>query len=296
MNPPARDPGGRMRLMLLAGGAVLGLLAAASELVGRAGQQTAALPRDVVARVGGRDISIARYQAVLDDLAADRRAALTPADKSFALQRLIDEELLVLRGLQMGLAESLPEVRKAVATAVIAQTVAEAEAVKPGEEDLRELYRADAAFFARTARYRVVWLRGPAASAGDAGRMAEVEAQLRAGTGPGAVAAALGFEWARELPDALIPFTKLQDYLGPGLAQAVAELEPGTAAGPLLDADRVHVLYLEGYLPPELPPFELIESLVEAEFTRRQGDAAVQSQLERLRREFEVTVDHGKLE
>lgn len=296
MKPSAQDGSGRTRIALLAAGALLGLLWAATELVGRADRRTVGLPDGVVARVGGRDISVSRYQAVLGDLAADRRNALTPEDRAFALQRLIDEELLVLQGLRTGLAESLPEVRKALATAVIAQTVAEAEAVRPSEQQLRELYDSDSAFFARVAQYRVVWLRGPAAADHGGASVAEAAAQLRAGADAESVASALGLERARELPDAPLSQSRLRDFLGAELANAVFSLEPGTAAGPLQAGDGTHVLYLADYLPPELPPFEHIESLVEAEFTRRQGDAAVQRQLERLRRENEIIVDSGKLE
>jgi parvulin-like peptidyl-prolyl isomerase len=296
MKPSAQDRGGRIRIALLAAGALLGLLWAASELVERADRRTAGLPDGVVARVGGRDIHLSRYQAVLGDLAADRRNALTAEDRAFALQRLVDEELLVLEGLRAGLAESLPEVRKALAAAVIAQTVAEAEAVKPSERQLRELYDSDAAFFTRTAQYRVVWLRGPVTAVRDTAPVVEAAAQLKAGADAESVASALGLERARELPDAPLPRSRLQDFLGAELANAVSSLEPGMAAGPLQAGDETHVLYLAGYLPPELPPFERIESLVEAEFTRRQGDAAVQRQLERLRRENEIIVDPGKLE
>lgn len=296
MKPSAPDRSGRTRIALLAAGALLGLLWAAAELVGRADRRSVGLPDGVVARVGGRDISVGRYQAVLGDLASDRRNALTTEDRAFALQRLIDEELLVLEGFRTGLAESLPEVRKALATAVIAQTVAEAEAVRPSERQLRELYDSDSAFFTRVAQYRVVWLRGPVAADHGGASVAEAAAQLRAGADAESVASALGLERARELPDAPLSQSRLRDFLGPELANAVSSLEPGMAAGPLQAGDGTHVLYLADYLPPELPPFERIESLVEAEFTRRQGDAAVQRQLERLRRENEIIVDSGKLE
>lgn len=294
MRQSPQETGGRMRLILLLCGAAVGLLAAAVELVG-GGHRTTSLPDQVIARVGERDITLDRYLAVLGDLGADRGGPLSQADREFALQRLIDEELLLLHGMQMGLAESLPEVRKAVVVAVIAQAVAEAEAVSPGERQLRELYETDPAFFSRAARYRVIWLRGPVAAADESTEARQAVARLQSGAAAEALGATMGFERVRELPHALMPLAKMQDYLGSGLALAAAALDPGKAAGPIFDNGAAHILFLTESVPPELPPFDRIRPLVEAEFTRRQGDAALQRQLDRLRQENEIVVDTARL-
>lgn len=283
---------GRVRLVLLSLGALLGLLLAARDLVDRANLASAGLPEDVVARVGERNISLDRFQSVLADLSADRRDPLTASDRDFALQRLVDEELLLRQGIEMGLVESLPEVRKAVVSAVIAQTVAEAEAVQPTEKQLRALYAADSGFFTSAARYRVVWLRGIGPVESAAARLAST--QLNAGMAADSVAAATGLERVAELADVPMPLAKLRDYLGPTLARAVTQLTPGTATQPLTSDGRVHVLFLVEARPVQLPPFDDIRPLVEAEFTRRQGDAALQRHLERLRRENEIIIGAGR--
>jgi hypothetical protein len=288
MRPGMSKKSGRARLILLSLGALLGLLLAARDLVDRTSLRSTGLPEDIIARVGNRDISLDRFRSVLADLGADRRAPLVAADRDFALQRLVDEELLLLQGIEMGLVDSLPEVRKAVVSAVIAQTVAEAEAVQPTEKQLRELYAADSDFFTSAARYRVVWLRGIGPAESAPARLAST--QLNAGMATDKVAAATGLERVVELADVPMPLAKLRDYLGPSLAQAVTQLTPGTATQPLSADGRVHVLFLVEARPLQAPPFDDIRPLVEAEFTRRQGDAALQRHLERLRRENEIII------
>jgi hypothetical protein len=286
----------KTRLLLLAAGAAVGLVLAAQELVGLARTQTVQLPDDIIARVGNRDIPLDRFRLVLGDFDADRRGPLTAEDLEFALQRLVDEELLVLQGIEMGLAESLPEVRKAVVSAVIAQTVAEAEAVEPSEEQLRGVYEADPGFFTSAAQYRVRWLRRPgAAEQGNAPTTLEAMRLLGAGAAPETVADAAGFEWVMELPDVLMPLTKLRDYLGPDLTHALQEAAPASATGPLVADGMTHILYVAERVPPQLPAFEDIRPLVEAEFTRREGDAALRRHLQRLRRETDISVDSDKL-
>ncbi len=70
------------------------------------------------------------YERVLAALAADSRNPVDDADKRRLLDRLIDEELLVQRGLELGLASSDGAVRKAVAGAMIESIVAEADRVE----------------------------------------------------------------------------------------------------------------------------------------------------------------------
>ncbi len=149
----------RKRLILLGIGAMSGVFLAASGLVEQWTLSPSELPADSVARVRGNSISAERYQQLLRDLATDKRESLTGDDRRFVLNRLIDEELLILRGMELGLAQSSPEIRKALAAAVIAQVVAEAEASPGSEEDLHRLYESDPDFFTSAARYRLWWLR-----------------------------------------------------------------------------------------------------------------------------------------
>ncbi len=89
---------------LLALGAAVGIAAAAAGLLlGDAGD-AGGLPDDVVALVNGTPVRLADYERAVVALASDRREPLEDEDRRYVLDRLVDEELLVQRGLELGFA------------------------------------------------------------------------------------------------------------------------------------------------------------------------------------------------
>jgi hypothetical protein len=281
----------RSRPLLLLLGALAGLLLALSGLIDKWALSSGALPDNVVARVGDLAIPEERYFQVLNDLAADKRAPLTAADRNFVLDRLIDEELLILRGIELGLAESSPEVRKAIAAAVIAQVAAEAEAAIPTEAELRHLYESDPEFFATTARYRLHWWRS--SGSGEEARQAALRAYdiLVADARPASGLSATGVQRVNLLPDEMLPLTKIADYLGPALTMKVPELNPGTYSRPIAAGDRFHILHLFERQEGGVPPLAEIRPVVEAEYDRRAGQKALSDYLQWLRQRTQITVN-----
>ena len=292
---PVTEYKGRMRVTLLALGACAGLIMAASGLVERWSPSPGELPIGAIARVGGKIITQERYLRVLNDLAADKRAPLSAEDRQFVIDRLVDEELLIQRGMELGLAESSPEIRKAMAAAVIAQLVAEAEANPPDEEALRHLYGSDPEFFTSTARYRLRWLRLQASDHAAQHKAESAYRQLSTGVALEEVRQSTGLEPVPILPDALLPLSKISDYLGPALASQVSMLERGVFSRPLKDNGDLHILQLLDYRPEVFPPFEEARPVLEAEYLRRAGDEALRQYLTWLRQRSEVIMVREKV-
>ena len=146
---------------MLALGAGLGIALAAAGLVASAATPGHGLPPDAVARVNGVLVRADDYTRSLDALARDRRAGAEPADRRLVLDRLIDEELLVQRGLALGLAHQDDRVRRDLTAAVIDAVVTEHEDETPAEKELDAFYERERAFFAEPGRVRVrqVWCR-----------------------------------------------------------------------------------------------------------------------------------------
>lgn len=287
---PVTEYTSRARVALLALGACVGLIMAASGLVERWSPSPGELPIGAIARVGGKIITQERYLQLLNDLATDQRAPLSAADRQFVFDRLIDEELLIQRGIELGLADSSPQIRKALAAAVIGQLTAEAEASLPDEEALRRLYGSDPEFFTSTARFRLRWLRLPTSDYAAQHKAEEAYRQLSNGVVLAKVTQSTGLEPVPILPDALLPLSKIRDYLGPALAGQASLLKRGVFSKPIEDNGDLHILQLLEYRPEVLPPFEEARPVLEAEYLRRAGDEALRQYLKWLRLRSEVIV------
>ena len=292
---PATEYSARTRVALLALGACAGLIMAAAGLVERWSRSPDELPVGAIARVGGKIITQARYRQVLNDLAADKRVPLSAQDRQFVIDRLVDEELLIQRGIELGLADSSPQIRKALAAAVIGQLTAEAEASLPDEQALRRLYESDPEFFTSTARFRLRWLRLPASDDAAQRKAEDAYRQLSNGVALEEVSQSTGLEAVPILPDALLPLSKIRDYLGPALTGQVSMLKRGAFSKPIEDNGDMHVLQLLDYRPEVLPPFEKARPVLEAEFLRRAGDEALRQYLQWLRLRSEVIVAREKV-
>jgi hypothetical protein len=285
-----------MRLVLLTLGATAGLLLAASGLVKSWSLSSGAVPANAIALVGDRVILQERYLELVNDLAADKRTPLNADDRLFALDRLIDEELLIMRGIELRLPETSPEIRKSIAAAVIAQIAAEAEATAPDEAALRRLYETDSEYFTTTARYRLRWWRIAGSGTELERKAATAYAQLSTNMPLEAVMQSAGLQPETMLPDQMLPISKLSDYLGPKLARQASELRPGEFSRPIAAGDSFHILYLLAKQEAVLPAFEQVRGMVEAEYLRRSGSDALREYLAWLRERTEIVVVPEKIQ
>lgn len=277
-------------LWLLALGAAAGLAAAAWGIVDAGGAARGGLPSGAAASVNGALIRLEDYQRMLEALASDRRSPLTPADERRVLDRLIDEELLVQRGLDLELPSLDRRVRADLTQAVIASVLAEVEDDVASPEELERHHREQAEFFTRPGRLRVrqVFVRASAPDASE--RAGEASRRLRAGEPFAEVEQELGDDPVAPLPDAPLPALKLREYIGPTAARAAYDLEAGGISDPVRSGMGFHVLELLVREADRLPPLEEILEEVRADHRRRRGDQALRSYLDELRRQADVRV------
>jgi parvulin-like peptidyl-prolyl isomerase len=279
--------GGRRPLVLLGAGGAAGLALAA---LGLLDPGDAGLPPGAVATVNGEPILAQDLERTLAALAADRREPLDADDRRHVLERLVDEELLVQRGLALGLVRHDRRVRADLTRAMIEAALAEVDGTEPTREELLRHLREQSELFVRPGRLHVrqVFVRASGEGAEERAHLATV--RLRAGEPLEAVAAALGDAPVVALPDAPLPALKLREYLGPTALRAAHELEVGGVADPVRSGMGFHVLVLVAREPDRLPELEQIEDEVRADWLRRRDDRALRDYLEELRREAEVRV------
>ena len=290
--PRSAAPGRSHRpTVLLILGALAGAGLAAAGLTGPA--HSSALPAGVVALVNGEPIRSEDYARMIQALASDKRDPLTAQDRQHVLERLIEEELLVQRGLALGLARQDRRVRADLTSTVIDGVVSDASEAEPSDDELSAFYAANRDFFAGPGRVRVrqVFIRvsaptDPAALA----RAEEAARRVRAGESFAAVAAELGDPPLSPLPDSALPPAKLRDYLGPTALRAALELNPGEVSDPVRSGTGYHVLQVIERQADAMPALADIKPQVVAELRRRAGERALRAYLDELRGNASVIV------
>lgn len=278
--------------LLLAIGAALGLAAAALDLTTAPGASR--VPPDAVAIVDGVPIERVEYERALAALAADRRSPLDDADRRRVLDRLIDEELLVQRGLALGLERRDRRVRSDLVASVVESVVAEAATREPSDEEMQQFFDEHRELFARPGRLRVrqilVRVTGDVTDEAARERAREAVDRLRAGESFAAVASALGDAPLIELPAGKIDPSTLREYLGPTVARATQELEVGVPSEPIRSAAGYHVVEVVEREESSAPALADIAPQVRAELRRRNEDDALRRYVDELRASAEVAV------
>jgi hypothetical protein len=245
------------RPWLLAGGMLVGAALAVFYIVRV--PDASAPTTDAVAWVNDRPISRASYETALQAVAGDRKGGtLREDDRERVLARLIDQELLIDRAIELGLHERDPQIRNQLATAMIGFLVsrAEDEASAGDEAELRAFYEDNRFRFERSAQYRVA-----------------VEGE------------------AVPLPDGMLLAKEVEQRLGPSAAREVTGLEVGEAAVIGEGEGRYTVRLLERR-DGALVPFDEARDAVEAAYARASSEAAVRKFLDIARQRTDIRVEN----
>ncbi len=279
MSVNEKRPGETFSIHWLIGGLVIGLLTALYSVLLPEQWQTP--NTQILADVNGTVISREKYLNHLRALATDKKDAITPEDARYVLERIIEEELLVQRGLEVGLIDSDKRTRSAMVNAMISMTTASAEATAPSEADLQHFLDQHADYFTPTSRLQVdvITLTGDNA---DVNAQAAVK-RIRDGEAFSLIKQDLSADVALKVPSSLLPPTKLREYLGPSLVQDLQHQPEGyiTPVMPLGQGYRiVKLVHKETGSKPLLAS---VREQVEAEYVRRKGDTTLREYLEWLK-------------
>jgi len=213
---------------------------------------------DAVAWVSERPISRASFENALQAVASDRKGgALRADDRARVLERLIDQELLIDRAVELGLHERDPQIRNQLVTAMIDFLVrrAEDEAAEASETELRAFYQREAFRFERRAQYRVA-VEGAAVP----------------------------------LPGGWLLDKEIEQRLGPSAARQVAALGIGESAT-IGEGESPYTMRLLERREAEQVPFEEAREAVEAAYARDRSEAAVREFLELARKRTDIRIE-----
>lgn len=171
------------------------------------------LPDGAIALVNEHVIGRDLFDRTVERQQSDSEDPLTDDDKNWVLQRLIEEELLVQRGLEMGMAQSEAEVRSAIVRSLIASVTAEADAANPDDDTLRDWFAENPERFTYSSAIAVdAWTATDHKVAQDfASLLRRKEVEI----------APVGVRRLPGLPSGFLPPSKLRDYLGASITAAI---------------------------------------------------------------------------
>jgi hypothetical protein len=237
-------------LLLFAAGTAFGLAVAAYGLFSVPGTRIIGVPPEDVALVNGRHILRSDFISQVQIEASVPYEQATKEQRLKVLEEMVNEELLVQRGMEVDLAASDPDVRAYMVAGVQLQVDADVIAQQPAEEDLVKYFEANKDKYTGDG---VMALRDFIVSHGEGDTKEKLLAKAKT--------AAEAFRKGRETDDIAATFGltdsgkidrgDLFDFavkikLSPTLFQAADKLAARQASEPIEEPDgNIHVLMME---------------------------------------------------
>ena len=249
-------------------GAVIGLVMAGFALFTARGTSTLIVPPEDVALVNQQPIVRSDYQALLRTLYGVAESQATPRQRQRVLDDMIQEELLVQRGLELDVAAFDPDVRSAMVSAVEQSVAADAVSRQPKEADLKAFYDAHQARYANEGVMTLKDLVFPSAEA--------------AATG-------LGGRDSGKVDGAEYYFAA-KIHLGDRLFDIAQRLPSGGVSASVALPDGVHVLHMIENRAPIARDFDTARAQVLNDYTQQAIKRLQDRQAQFLRKRANILV------
>jgi hypothetical protein len=233
--PPANDAAARRSTLMMAGGAIVGLLIAGYGLFTAKGTVVHRVPPEDAALVDQRPILMSDLVAQAESTYSAPFAATTLEQRRAVLAAMIHEELYVQRGLELDFPGTDPDTRNALVAAVEQQAVADATTELPTERALERYYQTHKASYATEGTMLVEDFR----VTDEATARRAIEA-LRKGAPPAGVVRELGVTSGPERGEDFYFAAKI--HLGDTLFAVAQSMADGAVSDPVALADGIHVL------------------------------------------------------
>jgi len=269
-------------------GILLGIFLASASLIKRVNFE---ITEDWVANIEGVKITREKYLLQLEGLRTDKRSPLSKEDREYILERMIEEELLIKRALDMGMLRTNPMARGTVVQQMINQIISENDMVDISEEELKEFFKQNVGFFTNADRLRVKQIYFSDNEDKDVTSLQKAKQtfdMLISGSTFEEVASN-GTQTALQIPDTLMTLSKVREYLGPSLMLIAEKLEPGEFTLPKRVSGGYKIIYLVNKENSSPPEFSAIKNQVISEFRKRRDDQSLRNYLEDLKNWYDIS-------
>ena len=274
--------------IILVLGILIGISLASISLVKRVNFETTG---DWVANIEGAKITREKYLLQLEGLRSDKRSPLTKADKEFVLERMIEEELLIKRAIDMGMLRTNSMARGTIVQQMINQIISDNDMIGISEAELNKFFERNIGFFTNSKRLRVKQIYFPDQ---EEAIISSIQKANRAFdmliSGSSFDEAAInGTQSALQIPDTLMTLSKVREYLGPSLMLLAEKLEPGEFTAPKRVSGGYKIIYLVNKENSNPPILIDIKNQVISEFKKRRDDQSLRNYLEDLKSWYDIS-------
>ena len=236
------------------------------------------------------------YLRALSMLEQDKRGPITDTDRIRILDLLIEEELLIQRADEINLIGIDSSVRKSLTSAMIQFIISENGDTEITDDILKSHFLNNLDYFTPSKQIWVkrIYVRGARDDAEQ--RLQRIRTALQQGENFDTVATQLGDEIFPDIPNSLLPPSKLQAYLGPALTQTAISLDKGAITNAIRVGSGWHFLYLVQQRKGVVPEFVDIRDQVENDYLRKVEEKALRDYLDWLRERADIDQTASQLQ
>ena len=235
-----------------------------------------------IARVGEKEISRQRFEEIIKVLDDQSISELTLEKKNLIRERLIDEELLIQRAIELDLVRNDSLVKGNVIQTMFQHIINSNELVEPSEAELREYFSKEKNYFSSGRRYKLknYTFRNldDAETAINLLNQSDLESFLKL----------VETESAIDLPNVFLSPQKIRDYLGPKVLDELPSLEKGGFSNIFEINEVPSIVICIDILLDNNPKFEEIAEQIKNKFIRDREDSLVKEYIENLRNFYEI--------
>ena len=267
-------------------GLIIGILLATFTIV----EKNNISDQNWAAKIEDRLIPFERYEMQLEGLANDKRSPLTNEDREYVLERMIEEELLIKRAIDLGMLENNPMARGTIVQQMIKNIISEGSRTEPEEKELIKFFKENIGFFTKANRLRVRQVYFSQVDFGDKVLEEAKNAFTRLLDGENFEQVALsGSNSPLKVPDTLMNLSKVREYIGPSLMREAQLLKPGQFSEPKKVSGGYKIIYLVDREDAMQPEYSNIRSSVLSEFSKRRDDQSLRTYLDNLKKWYDVS-------
>ena len=242
------------------------------------------------AKIEDTFIPMEKYLTQLDGLSKDKRSPLTQKDKEYVLERMIEEELLIKRAIDLGVLNDNPMARGTIVQQMIKTIIAENARYEISDSELESFFQENSGFFTKSSRLRIQQIYFSNEQLKDDSLVVAKKAYdlLKRGDDFESVSK-LGSPSALKIPNSLMTLSKVREYIGPSLMNLAKELEINSFTTPIEVSGGYKIIYLIDKELASPPQFNDIKASVSSEFLKRKDDQSLRSYLENLKNWYDVS-------